>query len=450
MLYYFEGGIDMRTNAKRLLFLLAAVLLLSGCSMRTVDQMYCLPKRSDEYNNLQSAIDEAMVGLEYCAPLSGEYQQPVQLADLDGDGVNEYLLYAKGTMERPLRILIFRYTSGAYQHVDTIESNGSAFDQVEYAQMDDRAGVEIIVGSQLSDQVIRSLSVHTFANGQAEQLMSTNYTKFLSVNLDGEGTTELFVLRPGLADADNGVAELYEIRNGTMERSNEVNMSQPAERLKRIVSGRLYGGTPAVYVASAVGDTAIITDIYAVVDNKLSNISFSNESGTSVQTLRNYYVYADDIDNDGVVELPYLITMTPLSQTESTDRHELIRWYAMTVNGDEVDKMYTYHNFVGGWYIELDDRLATSLSVLDLGHSYEFHVWDDAYETSEKILTIHALSGQKREEQSIQDDRTVLLKTESVIYAADFEKSMDRYGITQKEIIEGFHLIQMDWKTGET
>ena len=235
-----------------------------------------------------------------------------------------------------------------------------------------------------------------------------------------------------------------------MERSNEVNMSQPTEMLKRIVSGRLYGGTPAVYAASAVGDTAIITDIYAVVDNKLSNISFSNESGTSVQTLRNYYVYADDIDNDGVVELPYLITMTPLSQAGSTDRHELIRWYAMTVNGDEVDKMYTYHNFVGGWYIELDDRWATSLSVLDLGHSYEFHVWDDAYETSEKILTIHALSGQKREEQSTQDDRAVLLKTESVIYAADFEKCMDRYGITQKEIIEGFHLIQMDWKTGET
>lgn len=440
----------MCMHVKRLCILLAAVLFLSGCSMRTVDQMYCLPKRSDEYNNLQSVIDQAMTGLEYCAPLSGEYQQPVQSADLDGDGVMEYLLYAKGAMERPLRILIFRYTSGAYQHVDTVESNGSAFDQVEYAQMDDREGVEIIVGSQLNDQVIRSLAVYTFTDGQVEQLMSTNYTKFLSVNLDAEGMTELFVLRPGLAETDNGVAEVYKIRNGAMERSNEVNMSQPAEQLKRIVSGKLYGGAPAVYAASAVGDTAIITDIYAIVDNKLSNISFSNESGTSVQTLRNYYVYADDIDNDGVVELPNLITMTPLAQMESADRHDLIRWYAMTVNGDEVNKMYTYHNFVGGWYIELNDRWATRLSVLNLGHSYEFYIWDQAYVTTEKILTIHALSGQKREEQSLQDGRVVLLKTESVIYAADFENNMVRHGITQNDIIEGFHLIQKDWKTGET
>ena len=59
----------------KFIFLLAiAALILSGCSMRTVDQMYRLPKRSEDFNNLQSAIDSAMAGLEYSAPLSGENQ----------------------------------------------------------------------------------------------------------------------------------------------------------------------------------------------------------------------------------------------------------------------------------------------------------------------------------------------------------------------------------------
>ena len=65
-----------------LIALLAALLLCSGC-MATVDQMYRLPKRSEEVANLQSAMDSAMSGLSYSAPLSGENQQTVQTADLD-------------------------------------------------------------------------------------------------------------------------------------------------------------------------------------------------------------------------------------------------------------------------------------------------------------------------------------------------------------------------------
>ena len=53
-----------------LVMLLATVLALSGCVAVTVDQMYALPKRSTKFNDLQTAIDGAMVGLEYSAPAS--------------------------------------------------------------------------------------------------------------------------------------------------------------------------------------------------------------------------------------------------------------------------------------------------------------------------------------------------------------------------------------------
>ena len=44
--------------------LILAVLSLSGCALRTVEEMYKLPKRSEEYDRLQSAIDIAMAGLD--------------------------------------------------------------------------------------------------------------------------------------------------------------------------------------------------------------------------------------------------------------------------------------------------------------------------------------------------------------------------------------------------
>mgnify|MGYP000087338040 FL=1 len=42
--------------------LILASLLLTGCALQTVDEMYALPKRSKEYDSLQSAIDSAMYG----------------------------------------------------------------------------------------------------------------------------------------------------------------------------------------------------------------------------------------------------------------------------------------------------------------------------------------------------------------------------------------------------
>jgi len=430
--------------------LVTAAMILSGCSIRTVGQMYQLPKRSEAFSTLQSAIDIAMTDLEYCAPLAGENQQTVQTADLDGDGKQEYLVFAKGISERPLRVLVFRESGDAFEHLYTLESNGSAFDLVEYVQMDGKGGMEMVVGQQLSDQVLRSVSVYTFKNGEAEQLLNTKYTKFLTADMDADNLSELFVLRPGLTDTDKGVAELYGIENGVMERSNEVNMSETVSNLKRIVAGKLHDGEAAIYTACAVEDTALITDVYAYFDGMLKNVSLSSESGTSVKTLRNYYVYADDIDNDGIVELPLLINMQPLHGGDNSDRHELIRWYAMKSDGSEVDKLYTYHNFVGGWYAELNADWAPRLMVDIRGNESVFYIWDETYENATKIVTIYSLTGQARETQAGQDARFVVLKTDSVTYAAELSEYASNYGITQETVVRDFYLIQQDWKTGET
>lgn len=433
-----------------IILLTVVVLLFAGC-MRTVDEMYYPPKRSEDYNDLQSAIDGAMSGLDYCAPLTGENQQAVQNADLNGDGVQEYLLFAKGSSEHPLRILVFQQISETYVHVQTMESNGTAFEQVEYAKMDDTGGVEIVVSSQVADQVVRSVSVYTFdLDMHVSLLVTTNCSKFVTVDLDNDGRTELFVLRPGQTDADNGIAELYGMENGILERSNEMSMSESADRLKRVLTGKLHGGEPAVYVASAVEDTMLITDVYAYIDGMLANVSFSNESGTSVKTLRNYYVYADDIDNDGVVELPSLITMKPMGSSSGTDRHDLIRWYAMKADGSEVDKKYTYHNFVGGWFMELDSQWASRLTVLQTGNAYEFYLWDTSFLDTKKILTISAEHGQGRSDQQEAGSSFILYTTESMTLWATLAEEAYEYGVTHDMVISKFHLIQRDWKTGET
>ena len=93
----------MKKRIVLLTMALFAALLFSGCAMPTVEDMYALPKRSQEYSHLQTAIDTAMYGMSYSAPRSGDNQQTVQMADLDGDGVDEYIVFAKGATEKPLQ-----------------------------------------------------------------------------------------------------------------------------------------------------------------------------------------------------------------------------------------------------------------------------------------------------------------------------------------------------------
>lgn len=438
----------MKRRMKIFLFCLFAALLLNGCALKTVDEMYRIPKRSETESHLQSAIDAAMVGMEYAAPVSGENQQTLQMADLDGDGEDEYLLFAKSSTELPLQILIFDREDETFSLSAKIESNGSVFEQVEYVNIDDRPGMELVIGKRVSDQVVRSLSVYTFPFGQPEQLLSANYQKFLTCNLESGEGSELMLIKAGEAEADNGVAVLYWFRDGQMIRSREAELSSSADAVKRIMVSALNGGQSAVYVASSLDGNAVITDIFAMKYGKFTNISFSNESGTSVQTLRNYYVYADDVDNDGVLELPNLITMKPMEQTRLANQQYLIRWYAMDLDGKETDKLYTFHNFLGGWYLELDGDWANRVSVVQEGNRYLFYIWDEAFEYNQLVLTIYSLTGGNREEEAVSEGRFLLHRTDSVVYAASVET--DDLRVTQDELISAFQLIHVDWKTGET
>ena len=425
-----------------ILVLLAVSVLLSACQIPTVDEMYRVPKRPQSYNDLQSVMDEAVGTMEYSAPRAGENQQTVQMADLDGDGIRECLLYAKGGGDKPLQILIFAQQESGYVLLDTVGCAGSSFDLVEYVQMDGIGGMEIVVGCKISQQVPRSVSVYTLSDGTIHQVLSANYTKFLSCDLDSDGLMELMVLRPGDPASDNGIAELYGIEKGDVVRSNEIKLSCPAEKLKRVITGRLHGGMPAVFAASAVDDNAIITDVYTLLDGEFTNIS------SGEQTLRNGLMYADDIDEDGEVELPALIPMKP-QQPANGDKQYLIRWYAIGPNGSEADKLHTYHNYTGGWYLELDSQWCERISVKQDGNAYGFYLWDGDDQQTRKIFSIYVLTGQDREEQAVQYNRFAVYKSESVIYAARLEVASGALRITQDDLINSFHLIQQAWKTGE-
>ena len=144
------------------------------------------------------------------------------------------------------------------------------------------------------------------------------------------------------------------------------------------------------------------------------------------------------------------MTMIPTQETVGTDNNQLICWYALTSTGEEIVKMYTYHNFVGGWYMQLSKQWAERVSVTVNRNQCEFSVWNKSGTSSERVVTIYTLSGNNRENQIPAEEYIELYRTDTVVYVAKLEPCAEEYGLDPQTIRDCFRLIQQDWKTGET
>lgn len=436
----------MKKQLKMVALLLAASLLLSGCSLLTLEELYCPPKRSEDQDNLQNIIDKAMRNLTYSAPIAGDNQQAVQKADLDGDGVEEYLLFAKDSSDMPLKILIFCQLASGYVLMDTIEGFGFAFESVEYAQMDDKEGLEIVVSRQVSEDLPRSVSVYRFFSGFSRQLLSVSCNRMLLEDLNGDGISELLLLSSGESAWGQGALMRYDYDADSkmLYRDSVVNVPHAASTARRMEMGVLQDGTQAIFLSSAAEDSQLVVDVFVLENDQLVNMS----DGIRIPTIYNYPVFPADIDSDGVMELAEAI---PLQKYPDGGREQyILRWYSLDTRANRTDKSETYHQFAQGWYLNLADGWSESLAVQQTEEYCMFYMRNAETGVLDAVFMITALTDSDREEQAEQSGGIVLYRGESVIYVAKLQKQAMRHRITAQQIKDRFCYIRMEINNNES
>lgn len=431
---------------------LLLLLALTGCNAASGEDLYALPKQSDAYYELQKAIDQTLpADASYAGPLTGSNQQAVQLADLTGDGHDEAIVFVRTAGAKPLKMYVFDRSSGSYENTAVIEGDGTAFDCVEYAQLDDAPGLEIVVGRQVSNQIAQSLGVYAYTeNGQTE-LMTAVYSEFKVVDLDENDLQEVLVLRLETEDRA-GTAELYQFQDSLMERDQEATLTAGSRQIKRISTGYVAPGVPAVFVASAVGESTIATDVLAFAGSEFCNLAANADYNLTVQKIRNYPVYPTDIDKDGVVELPASVALPSASAEEETQW--IIQWYNLKREGARQLKMTTYHNYAGGWYLTLPQSWGEALTVSREQNpggtiGYTFSHWLGYDREPETLFTIYALTGDDRQTEAAAHGRVQLAEKGETVYAVSMGSSRWIADCSEEDIRAMFHFIDVDWDSGE-
>ena len=462
----------MKKRGLRLALLWALLcLLLTGCFFRSVHELYAVPQPPADYEALQARLSEVVAqGGEYAAPLTGEMIQSVQLQDLDGDGKQEAIAFFRlPSEEKPLRIYIFRPVGEEYEALAVIEGAGTAINSVDYVQLDDDPFKEIVVSWQMTAQV-HSLAAYSISPEQTEELLRTDYDSYQLVDLDQDNQQELLVFRTPIGSVPQ--AEYYDF-DAVLTLAGSAPMSTGAYTasdgsiksgyLQQLQTGYLVDRVPAVFATSSYGGNGSITDIFAVRDGALCNVTLDPETGESGETIRYYtQVSQRDINGDGIVELPQPVPLLDYRVTTDTVSFWLIHWRQFDLQGRAHPIFTTYHNDRDGWYFILPEAWENNvtLSRSDLPGGGERAV-TFSYWTGEEgveplpFLTIYKLTGTNRVNRAKSGERFLLHPLDALdrpeaattIYAAELRNGWD-CGLSEDEVRERFALIRTDWYTG--
>lgn len=299
----------MKYLPRRLTALLLAAamsLTLTGCMFRSsVEDLFTLPRVAAEYEGLSQELDDLQKqGYELVGPSTGQNIQPVQMVDLDNDGLSEALVFMRlQDDEKPLKIFVFRPEDDTYHRLCVIESSGTAIDSVQYEDLTGNGRLEIIVGWRISADV-QTVAVYV-PQPDPYVLLQSGYTRFTVTDLDGDGVKSLLLFR---SDNDGQpVAGLYIRKDDVISASYSSVLSYTMAELSRgsVVVGKLSDGTPAVFATGVNSQGMAMTDILVWQESGgLTNIAQDRTTGLTAAVYPYMQLKPQDIDGDGSVEIP--------------------------------------------------------------------------------------------------------------------------------------------------
>ena len=436
----------MKRAVKKCILLLAGLALaavLSGCTVfdSSVEQLFTLPRMAPEYTGLSQQLDSLISqGYEYASPSGGRNIQSVQMVDLEDDGRQEALVFLRRSAdEKPLKIMVYRLDGDdSYSLLCTIESSGTAVDSVYYQDLNGDGRRELIVGWRISADV-QTLAAYSI-EPEPVALMSCGYSRFSIQDLNGDGAPSLLVIR---ADGELGpVAEFYGWQEEQMGVSYRCRLSSSMTALNRgsVVTGMADRDTPAVFITGVDTTSMAVTDILIYrPEAGLVNVALDKTSGVSAAVYPYRQLAPQDIDGDGVTEIP-----CPLGDSAAEQTDGLVSWMSWQSDGRFQQTAKTYHSLSSGWYFTIPARWwSWEVDAVTGGIQNESQM--TLRINGDSVLTIYTITGENRDNRSRMGSRIVLRRQATTVYAGEVYEIAPYYGMDEDLLRRSFSLILGTW-----
>lgn len=323
-------------------FLAVCCLLLSACSsfQPNLTDLMQSPKLTEEqaeiYEALTNAADVSDVQLKY--PKSGDYRSAFVMFDLDADGEDEALVfYNMPSWGGNVRIMVLDHQQDEWVSVYDAVGEGTDVTEVDFQVLTASGRHCVLIGWEQGTSENTSISVYDYTGGQLRVLYESEYSQMLIEDLDQDGTKEI-LLGIFKASSKTGAIRLINDTEDGLQSASRVVMDSTITGFLGIEIGWLAQNQIAVFVDAYTSSTQIVTEIMVYTDDgKLRSLS-SHYGGLDRPLLREVPVRCEDINGDGILEIPVSLVEYSEEEREEDNRKNLLQYLYLS-NPEELERL---------------------------------------------------------------------------------------------------------------
>ena len=348
-------------------------LLLAGCSMPgeqvQVEELLRAPKLSGDYGDVQTALNDWLgesAQLKY--PMQGDLLSPFLLQDLDGDGRQDAAVLYTTAQSSNVCIAILQKDDADIWHVrQNVEGLADTVESVGLAQLQPGDATQLVVGYTAA-QGDHYLAVYSYTDGVLSTILEQQYQQYLVEDITGGGNQDL-ILMSTLEDGGVQIELLTVDKEGSFQQVAVMGLS--ANRFAGCASVAAGVGADGRHYLVLDGWTGISGNNLASVllrfDEDTQQMVPADQISTEklyTASLRNVpSLVSQDLDGDGIVEIPTQPDEAGLLNMSQSRRMDFIVW--MDYTSPEPKKSFGLLDEETNCYIELPMEWEGNLKLTD-------------------------------------------------------------------------------------
>ena len=348
-------------------------LLLAGCSMPgeqvQVEELLRAPKLSGDYGDVQTALNDWLgesAQLKY--PMQGDLLSPFLLQDLDGDGRQDAaVLYTTVQSSNVCIAILQKDDADIWRVRQNVEGLADTVESVGLAQLQPGDATQLVVGYTAA-QGDHYLAVYSYTDGVLSTILEQQYQQYLVEDITGGGNQDL-ILMSTLEDGGVQIELLTVDKEGSFQQVAVMGLS--ANRFAGCASVAAGVGADGRHYLVLDGWTGISGNNLASVllrfDEDMQQMVPADQISTEklyTASLRNVpSLVSQDLDGDGIVEIPTQPDEAGLLNMSQSRRMDFIVW--MDYTSPHPEKSFGLLDEETNCYIELPMEWEGNLKLTD-------------------------------------------------------------------------------------
>ena len=348
-------------------------LCLAGCSMPgeqvQVEELLRAPKLSGDYGDVQTALNDWLgesAQLKY--PMQGDLLSPFLIHDLDGDGQQDAaVLYTTAQSSNVCVAILQKGSDGMWQVRQSAEGLADTVDSVGLAQLQPGDASQLVVG-YVAAQGDHYLAVYSYTDGELSTILEQQYQQYLVEDITGGGSQDL-ILMSTLEDGGVQIELLTVDKEGSFQQVAVMGLS--ADRFSGCASVAAGVGADGRHYLVLDGWTGIsgnnLASVLLYFDEDTQQMVPADQISTEklyTASLRNVpSLVSQDLDGDGIVEIPTQPDEAGLLNMSQSRRMDFIVW--MDYTSPHPEKSFGLLDEETNCYIELPMEWEGNLKLTD-------------------------------------------------------------------------------------